>query len=200
MRTKTKEHNLALQGLAVGLLAGILLTGTAAIAKARDRADVRSSASWQTSGQFNRQTVPDSPQSFRQYDRIYLSTNGEFLGAHTIFGGTILFIDRTGDIELIARDYTAELDYDYAGRLHRIGAATIAYDYRGRVEQIGNRVIDYDFRSRLGQIGVDEIAYTPRGKVSQVGSVTIQYDRGYIDTISANYTSTGARIVIVGAD
>ena len=143
-------------------------------------------------------TSQSSQQPSRQRDRIYLSTNGELLGAHTIFGGTILYIDRAGDISLAARDYTAELDYDYTGRLNQIGTVSINYDYRGRVEQIGSSAIAYDYRSRLGQIGANAIAYTARGKVSQIGNVTIQYNRGHIETISNNYTNAGTRIIVVG--
>ena len=139
-----------------------------------------------------------SPQPLRQYERVYVSTSGEFLGAETVFGGSVLFIDRSGEVNVAIRDYTADLDYDYTGRLNRIGAANISYDYRGRVEQIGSSAIDYDFRSRIGQIDTDAITYTPRGQVSQVGTVTIQYDSDAIETISSNYTNSGTRIVIVG--
>lgn len=132
-----------------------------------------------------------------QFERIYVSTDGDFLGAHTIVENTAIYINRDGHISLSTRDYTAELDYDYRGRLQRIGTAELDYDYLGRVQQVGITTIDYDYRSRLSHIGAVEIRYTPRGKVAQIGDVEIRYDRNLIDTISANYTSSGARVIVV---
>jgi len=142
-------------------------------------------------------TQPAQPQVISQFERIYVSTAGDFLGAHTIVENTALYIDRAGHVSLSARDYTAELDYDYRGRLQRIGTAAIDYDYIGRVQQIGNTQVDYDYRSRVSHVGQVEIAYTARGKVAHIGDVEIRYDRNIIDTISANFTSSGARVVVV---
>ena len=183
------RSSLLVSGLLVSglLVSGLLVNDAPAIAQSIPT----------RSTQPSRQTAVSS-SALRQYERVYVSARGELLGAYTIFGGSVLFIDRNGEIALAARDYTAELDYDYAGRLNRIGTIPISYDYRGRVEQIGNSAVDYDFRSRLGQIAGDAIAYTSRGQVSQIGTVTFQYDRGAIETISSNYTSNGTQVVIVG--
>jgi len=181
--------------LAALFCAGLVFAGLPASAQTQT---VQRTTTYPTRSPSGHRTAVTSAQTSHQYERIYLSTRGELLGAHTIFGSTILYIDRAGDLDLTARDYTAELDYDYRGRLNRIGSVNIAYDYRGRIEQVGSSVINYDFRSRLNQIGRDGIAYTSRGNVSQIGNVSIQYDSGHIETISANYTSAGTRIIIVG--
>ncbi len=132
-----------------------------------------------------------------QFERIYLSSTGELLGAHIVIAGTTLFVDTTGRLSLLTRDYTAELGYDYKGKLSRIGSAELDYDYTGRIQQIGNTLIDYGYRGQIAQIGNAGIEYTASGKVAQIGDVTIRYDRNFIDTISSNYTSAGARVVIV---
>ena len=132
-----------------------------------------------------------------QSERIYLSSAGELLGAHVIIAGTTLFVDTTGQISLATRDYTAELDYDYTRKLNRIGNAEIVYDYTGRIERIGSTSVAYGYRGQIAQIGNASIEYTPRGKVAEIGDVTVRYARNLIDTISSNYTSAGARIVVV---
>lgn len=130
-------------------------------------------------------------------ERIYLSQSGELLGVYVFVEGSLLSVDTAGGVSLVARDYTAELGYDYRGKLDRIGSAEIDYDYTGRIQQIGNTLISYSYRGRIAQIGNAEIAYTARGKVAQVGDVTIRYHRNLIDTISSNYTRSGTRIIIV---
>ena len=132
-----------------------------------------------------------------QFERIYLSSTGELLGAHVIIAGTTLFVDTAGRLSLLTRDYTAELDYDYRGKLSHIGSAEIVYDYIGRIQQIGNTFVTYGYRGQIDQIGNASIKYTARGKVAQIGDVTVQYERHLIDTISSNYTSAGARVIIV---
>lgn len=132
-----------------------------------------------------------------QFERIYISSEGDFLGAHTSIGNTVLYIDSDGQMNLVARDYTAELDYDYRGQLSHIGTAAITYDFRGRLQQIGTTRFAYDFRGRLSQVGDNTITYTNRNRVSQIGDVDIRYERGSIDTISDNYTRTGARVIVL---
>ncbi len=138
-------------------------------------------------------------------ESIYVADNGDFLGTRTILFGTgsantpssVVFIDNSGELSLVTRDYTADVTYDYQDRITRIGTTDITYDYRGRVEQIGATPFSYDYRSRVGQVGDAEIAYTARGQVDRVGDVTLEYDQGLIDTISSNYTSSGARVIVV---
>jgi len=141
--------------------------------------------------------VPIQRSISHQFEHIYLSSTGELLGAHIIIAGTTLFADTTGRLSLLTRDYTAELDYDYRGKLNRIGRAEIVYDYIGRTQQIGSTLISYDYRGQIDQIGNASIEYTTRGKVTQIGDVTVQYDRNLIETISSNYTSAGARVIVV---
>lgn len=143
------------------------------------------------------QSVTDRASTERISERIYIAANGEFLGALTRVSGSLLYIDSEGGWQLSARDYTDEIGHDYRGSVNRIGNADITYDYLGRAEQLGTTAIDYDYRGRVNRIGGAAIAYDVRGKVIQVGDVDVQYDRGVVDIISANYTGSGARIVVV---
>lgn len=136
-------------------------------------------------------------QNSRQFERIYISSEGDFLGAHTFIANTVLYIDSDGQMNLVARDYTAELDYDYRGQLSHIGTAAITYDFRGRLQQVGTTRFAYDFRGRLSQIGDNTLAYNNRNQVAQIGDVDIRYERGSIDTISDNYTRAGARVIVL---
>ncbi len=150
-----------------------------------------------TQSQAQAPTVLSQRPLSTQFERIYLSSAGELLGAHIVISRTVLYVDTAGRLSLSARDYTAELGYDYKGQLNRIGNTEIAYDYIGRIQQIGSTLIAYGYSGKIARIGQAAIAYTARGKVAQIGDVTIQYDRSAIDTISSNYTSAGARIIII---
>jgi len=142
-------------------------------------------------------TLMSQRRGMAAQQQVYVSASGDLLGAYVLASSTRVHVSNNGILSLISRDYTDELTYDYRDRLERIGNAEVSYDFRGRVEQIGSTRIGYGFRDRINQIGSAEVAYTARGKVSQIGDVMLQYDRNLIETISANYTSGGVRIVVV---
>lgn len=131
------------------------------------------------------------------FERAYVSLDGEYLRSDISTEGNLFFVDTEGSLTLLRRNYASPVEEDYRGRLVGIGDAPIRYDYRVRVEQVGNTAIDYDYRGRLSSLNSDTITYDARGHVSQIGTVGFEYDRGILEAITDNYTSNGIRVFIV---
>ncbi|NER13827.1 hypothetical protein GWK08_10275 [Leptobacterium flavescens] len=60
-------------------------------------------------------------------------------------------------------------------RRHR--GVRVEYDYYGRVHRIGNVFINYDRRGRIKRAGTVYIGYNRRGLASNIGGLYIHYDR-----------------------
>ncbi|MBA4258168.1 MAG: hypothetical protein C0446_03325 [Chitinophaga sp.] len=127
----------------------------------------------------------------QQLKHVLLSTNGK-ARYEVSAGNPLLIINDSGKIQSIVMEPMGEIKYDentfphklgeqnlefnYDGRLVKIGNTIIQYDLNGRVDKIGDLVLSYNYQQQIASIGGYNIRYNTNKTVDQIGVFKVQYN------------------------
>lgn len=71
-----------------------------------------------------------------------------------------------------------DIDFDFHGRVKKIGEIDVKYDFHGRVKEIGNVNIKYEFHGKIKEIGDLEIKYDFHGRMTgSSGSINCDWQK-----------------------
>ena len=127
----------------------------------------------------------------QQLKHVLLSTNGK-ASYEISAGNTLLMITDSGKIQSIKMEPIGEIMYDkntfphklgeqnlefnYDGRLIKIGNTIFQYDLNGRVDRIGDLVLSYNYQQQIVAIGGYAIIYNTNKTVDQIGAFKVKYN------------------------
>jgi hypothetical protein len=127
----------------------------------------------------------------QQLRHVLLSTNGK--ARYEISAGNpLLIINDSGKIQSIEMEPLGDIMYDkntfphqfgeqnlefnYDGRLIKIGSTIIQYDLNGRLDRIGDMVLSYNYQQQIATIGGYANTYNTNKTVDQIGVFKVKYN------------------------
>ena len=132
------------------------------------------------------------------FHALYVDIFGNVLGTFVNIPGAKIRVYASGQIAIAEQDYTQEIQYYSNGRIRSIGETRFRYSQSGRIREIDDTEFQYSSNGRLRAIGDVDFNYSSSGRLRAIEDVNFDYrSNGQLDTISADQTRNGIRIVIV---
>ncbi len=105
-----------------------------------------------------------------------------------IEGGVKFFVSPNGDVDfkILRRNRSHRVDWNSRNGFNTPGGSygynnsryrSVQYDYHGRIKRVGPNYISYDRYHRVRKIGTIYVRYNRRGLASQIGGLHIYYNR-----------------------
>ncbi|MDB9527978.1 hypothetical protein PN498_18435 [Oscillatoria sp. CS-180] len=129
---------------------------------------------------------------------VHINNRGRVLETFVNIPGATIKVHAGGRVEIAEQNYSVEVDYSTGGRIRRIGNTGFYYFSSGRVRAIDDIRFNYFSNGRFNSIDNVDFNYFRSGRIRSIDNIRFDYNSlGMLETVTANQTANGVRIVVV---